>query len=68
METTTENIATVQGTKATTKKQAISKTYTLKQFGEMIKKLKELNWINQIDEKNLNEIKEKCKTEYVKSL
>lgn len=50
------------------KKQAISKTYTLTQFGEMIKKLKELKWIDEKEEKLLTEIREKAKQEYIKSL
>lgn len=50
------------------KKQAISKTYALTQFKQMIEKLKSLGWINEKEEKELKEIHSKCKNKYIESL
>lgn len=48
-----------------TKKQAVSKSYTLKSFTENIKKIKEFKWLNETEHKQLEEIVKKSKQKYM---
>lgn len=48
------------------KKQAVSKSYTLTQFANTIKKLKTLKWLDKKDEEELKRIHTKMVSEYLK--
>lgn len=58
--------ASVQTT--TEKKQKPSATYTLKQFGEIVFKLRELELINREDGDTMLQIRERAKEEFFKKL
>lgn len=68
METKTQNIVEIQGTETKTKKQAISKTYTLTQFKEMIRKLKETNLITEEEKIKLENIRQNAVKKYVEQM
>lgn len=68
METKEKEIAEVQGTETKKKEQKPSATYTLTQFGEMIKKLIILKLITAEEAKTLDKIRENVKAEYIKQL
>ncbi|UYD39180.1 MAG: hypothetical protein [Wigfec virus K19_83] len=68
METNTTAEMENKVTPTAKKRNTISKTYTLTQFGEIIKKIKELKWLGEQDLKTIEGLREKCKTEYIKSL
>ncbi len=67
MEKNKEKITDTQGVEVK-KKQAISKTYTLTQFGAIIIKLRQLGWIDNEERETLLKLREKVKQEYIKGL
>lgn len=50
------------------KKRSVSKTYTLKQFGEIIEKLDILEWITGEQRETLEKIKSQAKNKFIEEL
>lgn len=61
-------MSTAENKVQTPKKQAISKSYTLTQFGEMIKKLDKLGWLTETERKEIIKIREGAKAKYIGEL
>lgn len=50
------------------KGKAVSKTYTLKQFGEIIEKLDLLKWITKEERSTLEKLREQAKNKFIAEL
>lgn len=64
METNKKNDENVLGTEV--KKQKVSKSYTVKQFGEMVTKIEGFGYLNEGEVKHLKGMQVKVKEAYIK--